>query len=159
MEQNTKNLFRWVGRLVKVLAFTVLVPVAIVMLDLAAMFFSTPIPDTHTELTNLADDTTFYVGRETTSNREAGGYLSVRAIGEVDGPGALILVEYLSHPAVMVRCELPNGKVNQVWHGDFYETRAKISFLHNGARSGKLKLDIVFSLPPEEWKPRNAALK
>lgn len=64
MEQNTKNLFRWVGRLVKVLAFTVLVPVAIVMLDLAAMFFSTPIPDTHTELTNLADDTTFYVGRE-----------------------------------------------------------------------------------------------
>gem|GEM_PF-6011339 len=154
-----KSLFRWVIRLVKVLAFIVLVPVAIVMLNLAAMFFSTSIPDTHTELTNLAVDTTFYVGTETNSNRDAGGYISIRAIGEVDGAGALILVEYLSHPSVMVRCELPNGKVNQVWYGDFYESRAKVSFLHNGARSGKLKLDIVFSLPPEEWKKGNAALK
>lgn len=156
-----KNVLRWVGRLVKVLVFTVLVPVTLIVLYFAAILFSTSIPDTHTELTNLSADTTFYVGTEKTTSR-GGGYLSIRAIGEVDGAGALIRVSYPNDSIALVeavRCELPNGNVNQVWYGDFYESRAKVSFLHNGAQSGKLKLDIVFSLPPEEWKKGNAALK
>ncbi|ADB42554.1 hypothetical protein [Spirosoma linguale] len=116
----------------------------------AIFLYANALPDTSIELASVARDTTFYVGADQ-SQRGEGSTLSIRAVGQVDDSTATILVVYPNHPLVAIKGSLMPGLIDQLWVNDFYDRRAKITFLHKTVQHGRLRLQVHFAYPPASW--------
>jgi hypothetical protein len=109
------------------------------------------VPGADIRLPGVARDTMFSVGKERGEDR-AGGYLSIRLTGEINDSTSLVSVLYpQGDPAIAMQCRLPGGKFDQVWSGDYYDGKANLVFFHKKATQGKLRLQVVFSTPPDSW--------
>lgn len=109
------------------------------------------VPDANTDLASVARDTTFYAGAAQ-SQRGEGSTISVRAVGQVDDSTAYLLVTYANDSLVAIKGPLRKGQIDQLWVSDFYDRRAKITFLHNSVQHGHLHLHVHFSYPPASWE-------
>ena len=118
--------------------------------------YSHSIPTTTIDLVTVARDTTFFVGAAR-SQRGEGNTVSIRAVGQVDDSTAGILVTYPNDTQVAIKGSLMDGRIDQLWVGNFYDRRAKITFLHNAVQHGHLRLQVHFSYPPASWgyRPTN----
>ena len=77
------------------------------------------------------------------SGSGAGMPFVITATGEIDNETEVYL-QYVGHPRKVYFCTLPKGKIDNFFHGELYENKAEIVFLHQQATSGNLK--IVFEL-------------
>lgn len=133
------------------LAFTVLI--GVLGLAFAIFLYANAIPATSIELASVAKDTSFYVGANR-SQRGQGSTISIRAVGQLDDSTAYVLVTYPDNSddtLVPIRGSLKKGRIDQLWVSDFYNRRAKITFLHKSVQHGHLRLQVNFSYPPTSW--------
>ncbi|GAB4033734.1 hypothetical protein [Spirosoma jeollabukense] len=129
-------------------ALLILVVVAIMALTVVLFFHH--VPDTDMELTSVARDTTFYVGRAESDGGRM-GYISLLATGELDDSTASILIDCTKPPARAGELQPSGGEINQLYTSDFYDAKARVTYRHGRVKQGNLRLQIVFSLPPDKW--------
>ncbi|MEZ0610253.1 hypothetical protein ACAW74_17180 [Fibrella sp. WM1] len=133
---------------------SIIVIVGVLLIGLFIYGYFNRIPTTDMQLAHVDRDTTFYIGKATNSNDsdDLGRQLSVWVTGYVSDSGAVMKSFYPpdsnspSHSIV-----LPKGRVDTMVTGDFYDQRARITYLHERVRNGQLRIRAVFSYPPEEW--------
>lgn len=133
------------------LAFTVLI--SVLGLAFAVFLYANAIPATSIELASVAKDTSFYVGANH-SQRGEGSTISIRVVGQLDDSTANILVTYpdnIDATLVPIRASVEKDQIDQLWVSDFYNRRAKITFLHKSVQHGHLRLQVHFSYPPTSW--------
>ena len=114
-------------------------------------------PGADVTLTTVTADTTFDIGR-TDRKSDLGGQLFIKAVGEVDNSTAEIIVSSPEYPSFTFpesldagrHYHLPMGNVEKVWGGDYYESKARITYRHHGVKRGNLTIEAVFSYPPDE---------
>lgn len=147
----TNTRFKTALKTVGSVLFAFLLFVGALILAFVIHLLASRIPETDINITDVAQDTVFYVGKVKSKDR-LGGYLSIRASGELDSSTAVISVQYPTFDQSPLLCELPQGNVEQVCTFDFYDSRAKITYRHKAVRRGKLRIQIVFSDPPPEWE-------
>lgn len=146
----TETPIQTVGKTAISVLRALLIVIGLGIMALVILWYFNHIPDTDIELTSVARDTTFYVGR-TESDGSGSGYISMLTTGKLDDSTASILIEYTKPPATAGELHLSNGKINQIYNGDFYDDKAKVTYLHRRVRQGNLRLQLVFSLPPDNW--------
>lgn len=152
MQGNTiENPFRTAIRTVgtALLAFLLLIGTLILLFVLHV--YLSRIPETDLTMTRVAVDSVFYAGKDKSHDR-TGGYMSVRASGDLNDSTAVVSVQYPGFDQTPLTCKLPKGKFDQVWFGDYYDSRAKIIYRHGTVSRGQLRLQIIFSYPPPDWE-------
>lgn len=133
---------------------SIIVIVSVLLIGLFIYGYFNQIPTTDLHLSHVDRDTTFYIGKlaSKASSDDMGRQLSVWVTGYVNDSGAVVKYFYPpdsnSHARLIV---LPKGRVDTMVTGDYYDRRARITYLHKRVRDGQLRIRAVFSYPPEEW--------
>ncbi|SOD92417.1 hypothetical protein [Spirosoma fluviale] len=124
--------------------------VGLALLLFGAYLLFNRVPDADVNLSNVARDTTFYVG---TAESTGGGSdrISILATGALDDSTASIRIEYTKPAGVAGEFQLHNGNNGQVFSSDFYDSKAKVTYRHRGVKQGHLRLQIKLTDPPKEW--------
>lgn len=112
----------------------------------------TKTPDADVQLGRVDRDTTFYVGTSE-GNHEGSGHISVLATGNLDTSTASMVIDYPESLTQNVnhRFFLRKEPVDILYQDDFYDSRARITYLHGTVKRGQLRLRVALRLPPEEW--------
>ncbi|WP_041258066.1 hypothetical protein [Fibrella aestuarina] len=134
---------------------SIIVIVGVLLIGLSIYGYFNRIPTTDLHLSHVDRDTTVYIGKATNDAR-FGGQLSVWVTGNVNDSGAVIKYFYPPESEWATKSiVMPKGKIDTMVTGDFYDERARITYLHKRVRTGHLRIRAVFSYPPEEWPFRS----
>ncbi|GAB4042862.1 hypothetical protein [Spirosoma jeollabukense] len=156
-EETTETTIQTIFKVAKSALLGFIVLIGVLGLAFATFLYTNGLPDITIDLASVARDTTFYVGASQSQSGE-GSTISVRAVGQVDDATTGLLVTYPNDTLVAVRGSLVKGQIDQLWVNDFYDRRAKVTFLHKAAQHGHLRLQIHFSYPPTDWGFRQTNL-
>ncbi|RZM01883.1 MAG: hypothetical protein EOO88_57535 [Pedobacter sp.] len=97
------------------------------------------------QVVNVASDTTFKnpIGHKSDTYARN---LAVRAIGETDSPTEVFVTDP-THGSKFLSAQLPTGKFDTTWTGEYYEKQADVVFLHKKARKGAVKVLFRYLTP------------
>jgi hypothetical protein len=150
-ENKTESPLITAGKTVGMALLAFFLVIVTLILLVGIYLFASQTPNADLSMGRVGVDSTFYVGKRKSENR-IGGYMSIRASGDLNDSTAVVSVQYPGFDQTSLICKLPKGKFDQVWFGDYYDSRAQISYRHGRVSRGQLRLQIIFSHPPPDWE-------
>ncbi|GAB3800166.1 hypothetical protein GCM10028819_24950 [Spirosoma humi] len=109
------------------------------------VFFDKPPLSITFQVVHISSDTTFRNSVWDVSD-EYGRNISLRAIGEIDDSTEIFLKDD-NHSDQFLKVQLPRGKFDTTWTGDYYNKQANVVFRHKKATKGSLKIIFRYLTP------------